>query len=222
MRCTSGFQRAPNQCLRRTPLLWRSNPHHADLFPGQGAAEHSGRQREVQPAQKKQRHLCAMQRYKNSRLRQGVGSVVQLCSRQLVRHQASKESETSAGISWANQGTSHQRTTVFAKLFGCRVVDERISIPLAEFEQAVRAGTLHPVLYLTFTIATFDSRLSEYAAQSEVQAIKRDGACARAAWYYTLGEFSVKVTWTDSSIQERSRISWHPSRHAKIIKFETL
>lgn len=40
---------------------------------------------------------------------------------------------------------------------------------MAEFEQAVRAGTPHPALYLTFTIATFDSRLSEYAAQSEVQ-----------------------------------------------------
>ena len=110
----------------------------------------------------------------------------------------------------------------FAKLFGCRIVDERIPIPLTAFEKAVRAGTPHPNLYLTLTVATFDSRLSEYAAQSEVHAVKRGGACVRAAWYYTLGEFSVKVTWTDSTFQERSRIAWHPSRHAKIIKFETL
>ena len=75
----------------------------------------------------------------------------------------------------------------FAKLFGCRIIDEKMPIAIDSFSHSVRSGTPHPELYLTFTMAMFSSRLSGYAAWSEVQALEKGGVCCLASWYYTRG-----------------------------------
>ena len=121
--------------------------------------------------------------------------------------------------------TKRQGTYVqlyFAKLFGCRIVDERIPIDITAFVRSVRDGVPHPELCLTFTIATFSSRLTEYAALSEVQAVKRNGVCQRAAWYYTLGEFSVKVTWVATGFPVNLGESWTPQRSSEVIRFQCI
>lgn len=109
----------------------------------------------------------------------------------------------------------------FAKLFGCWIIDDKVPIDIESFSRSVAHGVPHPDLYLTFTIATFSSRLSEYAALSQVHALQKDGVCQRATWYYTLGEFRVQVTWALPGHKHGLAKTW-TAGSGKVIRFHRM
>lgn len=109
----------------------------------------------------------------------------------------------------------------FAKPFGCRIINDKMPIDIEWFSRSVANGIPHPDLYLTFTIATFSPRLSEYAALSQVHALQKGGVCQRATWYCTLGEFSVQVTWALPDHKHGLSKTW-TAGSGKVIRFHRM
>ncbi len=104
----------------------------------------------------------------------------------------------------------------FAKLFGCRIIENNIPINTSSFSHAILNNTAHNELFLMFCeTPTFKTK---YAGISEVQAIKDNDKVVWAEWLYTVGHISVKVIYSaDTHHLGRVGRAWHPRRHSKII-----
>ena len=109
----------------------------------------------------------------------------------------------------------------FVKLFGCRIVDDRIPIPIDLFSAAIRDSMTHPFVFLTFNYRHIPSKTGHYAGVSEVHAKQSHGAVSMATWYYSLGELDIQVTWFRDEPVRNVRNAWHPDFGSKIIKFRS-
>lgn len=107
----------------------------------------------------------------------------------------------------------------FVKHFGCRIVDENISIPIEMFSQAVKNNTPHPSLYLTFNARNLDKVERPLFEITEVHAKESNGLLVSATYYYTIGELDVQVTWFKQRPIRNVKKAWHPNCAGNIIKF---
>lgn len=107
----------------------------------------------------------------------------------------------------------------FVKLFGCRIVDEKIPIEISEFSRCVVEGRPHSNVYLTFITRDIRSRAGLYVGPSEVYGEKRNGVFDTASWYYSLGELDVQVTWFKNCPVRNVPYAWHPEHGGKVLKF---
>jgi hypothetical protein len=117
-------------------------------------------------------------------------------------------------------GTVRRQSTnihlFFVKQFGCRIADENMPIDLNEFSKSLLEQKPHNCVYLTFNIRKPHNK---HAGLSEVHGIERNGKCEAAAWYYSLDELDVQVSWFKTRPARDVPFAWHPERGGKIIKF---
>ncbi|RMH11932.1 MAG: hypothetical protein D6698_15780 [Gammaproteobacteria bacterium] len=107
----------------------------------------------------------------------------------------------------------------FVKLFGCRIVDEKMPIDVTPFAFSLRSATPHPTMFLTFNARNLPEKKLRYAGVSAVEGHERFGVCTMASWYYTLAELDVQVTWFNAPPVRNVPYAWHPSKSGKILKF---
>lgn len=107
----------------------------------------------------------------------------------------------------------------FVKLFGCRIAEYNIPIPIENFSQSLINGTAHPDLYLVFETCEAAGK-ARYCGVSKITSSNANGRSIAASWVYSVGELSVKLIYSPIvkaglGLQNR----WHPNDKAKIIKF---
>ena len=107
----------------------------------------------------------------------------------------------------------------FTKLFGCRIIDEDIPIPIREFREAIINEIPHSNLFLTFCFRNVLSKDAHYAGISEVHAKQSGARVDVASWYYTLGELDVQISWFRETPVRNIPGAWHPADGGKILKF---
>lgn len=107
----------------------------------------------------------------------------------------------------------------FVKLFGCRIVDEKMPIDIREFSKCLLNEEPLKNFYLGFNLRSIKSPHGRYLGQSAVHGKEYNGKCEAASWYYSLGEFDIQITWFHTKPLRNVPYSWHPSSSGKIIKF---
>tara|TARA_R110002167_G_scaffold11428_3_gene50334 strand:+ start:367 stop:1041 length:675 start_codon:yes stop_codon:yes gene_type:complete len=108
----------------------------------------------------------------------------------------------------------------FVKLFGCRIAQEGIAIDLPSFSQAVISGKAHPNVYLKVG-STVGVEFQKFVGISPFSAsnIVKNGQPAYANWFYTVGDVSVQVMYTQfGSSYKNMKNSWHPKTINKNLK----
>jgi len=103
----------------------------------------------------------------------------------------------------------------FVKLFGCKLVDESVSINTARFSEALISETPHRDVFLTFAnapeIPTNDELLGFI---SRVEFGNYDSCLPDIAlWTYMLHPVSIRISYLSRSSPREYRLNaWHPSQ----------
>jgi hypothetical protein len=107
----------------------------------------------------------------------------------------------------------------FVKVFGCKIVEDKIGIDLAPFSKALMEGTAHPEV----GVLVADDRVGEGKVlhfDSDVHTMtEKGGELHGAMWMYNLSPVAIKVAY----IKMGARLNapghpWHPSKPTKIVK----
>lgn len=108
----------------------------------------------------------------------------------------------------------------FVKLFGCKVVEGGVPIPLEQFRRALLDRTPHPEVAL-FITGNADRSGTVIMGDSEVHTMtNRDGEMHGAVWQYLSDPFAIKVAY----IKAGAALAvpghrWHPDTASKIVRF---
>ena len=106
----------------------------------------------------------------------------------------------------------------FVKLFGCRIIDEKIPIDIEGFSSSIINSQAHPCVFLKFGVFLSDRR--SIAGISDIDIIESNGSLIFAGWNYRVNDLTVHVILAPPS-KERSillRDSWHPSHSTNNFK----
>jgi hypothetical protein len=105
----------------------------------------------------------------------------------------------------------------FTKLFGCLVVEGKISIDPAPLAEAITSGQPHLYLYLAFGHLAMPVKM---VGGSDVYTAKLEGKVACATWFYNVGDLAVNVIYALPSEQPQGlEVAWHPRMGAKRLPF---
>jgi len=82
------------------------------------------------------------------------------------------------------------------KVFGCKIIDDRVPFDLSGFSQCILSGRAHPDLYFSVD-KKIKPKNENYAATSHIQAIQHGNPerVVYAAWYYIIGKVAVKILY---------------------------
>lgn len=97
----------------------------------------------------------------------------------------------------------------FVKALGCYAVEHRVPLPLKSMAVAIRNGTPHPHIYLTFA-AIESNRDKKHVYVGNVKAAMQRDALKGATWFYILGELGVLVTYSEMGRPAERSSTWHP------------
>ncbi len=102
----------------------------------------------------------------------------------------------------------------FVKLFGCAIVENKVSIDIDQFRKSLLNEKSVKNVYLAFWESNgVDTGYSDM----EVESI--EGKCVYAAWFYTVGALSVLVIYATPSERRLGQVdSWHPLTITKRVK----
>jgi hypothetical protein len=107
----------------------------------------------------------------------------------------------------------------FLKVFGCKIVEDKVGVDLTPFSKALIEGTAHPEVSLLVA----DDRIGEgkilfFDSDVYTMSDKGDGLNS-ALWTYNLTPVAMKVAY----IKNGARLyapghPWHPNKPTKIVK----
>jgi hypothetical protein len=107
----------------------------------------------------------------------------------------------------------------FVKVFGCKLVEDKIKVELGPFSRALMEGAAHPEVSLLIA----DDPVGEGKIlffESEVHTMaERSGELHGALWMYNLSPIAIKV----AHIKTGARLNapghpWHPNKPSKVVK----
>lgn len=106
----------------------------------------------------------------------------------------------------------------FTKLFGCRIVSEKIPVPIEPFRVAIE--TNKPCEGLTMIFGRDAThQVGRHAHVSEIQAKLKNNRIVVAGWTYVLDRFFIEIMWFES-LKSFGRVAghWTPDNKGTIIK----
>lgn len=109
----------------------------------------------------------------------------------------------------------------FAKLFGCRIAENKIPIDLKPFSEAILNRRAHPHLYLAIGLWPELARLKKMAGLTEVHALNDavDGRTVAANWLYQVDKLVVRVMYAEHpELLGRKAELWHPDTTGRLLK----
>jgi hypothetical protein len=112
----------------------------------------------------------------------------------------------------------------FVKLFGCRIAENSVPIPIGEFSDSILNRKAHPYIFLRFgQTPGYDGK--SYAGVTPMEAINVQNTTVFANWFYTVGRISVEVIYSRYGLKNANISNWwHPrmtSKGIKLVRFQT-
>ena len=104
----------------------------------------------------------------------------------------------------------------FVKLFGCRIINEKLPIDIKDFSSSIMNSKPHPCVFLKFGV--FSSDRSPIVGISEVDIIESNGSCIFAGWYLRINNLTVRVMFSSHNEWNLLMDSWHPSHSTNNLK----
>jgi hypothetical protein len=108
----------------------------------------------------------------------------------------------------------------FVKVFGCKLLEDKIPVDLAPFSDALMQGTAHPeVSVLVADDPVGEGKVLHFDSEVHTMAEKSSGELHGALWMYNLPPVAIKVAY----IKKGARLNapghpWHPDKPSKIVK----
>ena len=103
----------------------------------------------------------------------------------------------------------------FVKQFGCRIVENNISINIEPFAQSIVQSIPHPRVWLSFGTGLHYPSM-KHVGCSPVEAVQLADRVAYASWFYVVDKVAVNVMYSEPGEQRRGLVhAWHPSINSK-------
>jgi hypothetical protein len=108
----------------------------------------------------------------------------------------------------------------FLKLFGCRIADGGVPLPLPEFGECIRNGSPHPKVYLAFHAEPNEPVVA--VGQTDIGVVREvNGPIVFASWSHYLGSVSVNVTFSEPGQHREGLLdAWHPSHNSCTLRLK--
>lgn len=107
----------------------------------------------------------------------------------------------------------------FVKLFGCRIVSEKIPIDIESFSSSIINCKAHPYVFLKFGVfsSNYTSSIVGMSEinKSEIQSINE---LSIFHWYHRLDNLTVHVMFSSHNEWNLLMDSWHPSHSTNNLK----
>jgi len=107
----------------------------------------------------------------------------------------------------------------FVKLFGCRIVENKIPIDVRPFAEAFLQRRAHPHVFIAIGPTVFGAQGRRIAGWSEVHGHNVHGRCVFASWFYHVADVAVSIMYAEPD-QRRVGLThaWHPDSAGTMLR----